>query len=43
MLPCLRFGWATRLVCNVRRARISFGRVSAGSMTSSMYPRSAAE
>jgi len=36
MLPCLRCGWATRLVCRVRSARISFGRVSCGSITSSM-------
>ena len=36
MLPCLRFGCSTRLVCRVRSARISFGRVSCGSITSSM-------
>ena len=36
MLPCLRFGWSTRLVCSMRRARISFGRVWRGSITSSM-------
>ncbi len=43
MLPCLRLGCSTRFVCRVRSARISFGRVWCGSMTSSMYPRSAAE
>ena len=36
MLPCFRFGRSTRLVCSVRRARISFGRVSCGTITSSM-------
>ncbi len=36
MLPCFRFGCSTRLVCSVRRARISFGRVSWGTITSSM-------
>src|SRR3954454_22631281 len=36
MLPCLRFGWSTRLDCSMRRARISFGRVWRGSMPSSM-------
>ena len=36
MLPCLRCGWGTRLVCSVRSARISFGRVWRGSITSSM-------
>ena len=36
MFPCLRFGCSTRLVCSVRRARISFGRVWCGSITSSM-------
>ena len=30
MLPCLRLGCSTRLVCSVRRARISFGRVLTG-------------
>jgi hypothetical protein len=43
MFPCFRFGCSTRLVWRVRSARISFGRVSCGTMTSSMYPRSAAE
>jgi hypothetical protein len=36
MLPCLRFGCSMRLVCSVRSARISFGRVSWGTITSSM-------
>ena len=36
MLPCLRFGWATRLDCSIRSALISFGRVWRGSITSSM-------
>ena len=36
MLPCLRFGWATRLDCSMRSALTSFGRVSRGSITSSM-------
>ena len=36
MFPCFRFGCSTRLVCSVRRARISFGRVWRGSITSSM-------
>ena len=36
MLPCLRFGCATRLDCSIRSALISFGRVWRGSMTSSM-------
>ena len=36
MLPCLRFGWSTRLLCSMRSALISFGRVWRGSITSSM-------
>jgi hypothetical protein len=36
MLPCLRFGWATRFDCSIRSALISLGRVWRGSMTSSM-------
>jgi hypothetical protein len=36
MLPCLRFGPATRLFCSVSSAVISFGRVSCGMITSSM-------
>ena len=43
MLPCLRLGCATRLVSSVSSAVITFGRVSCGTITSSMYPRSAAE
>jgi hypothetical protein len=43
MFPCLRFGVSTRFVCSVSSARISFGRVSCGTTTSSRYPRSAAE
>jgi len=36
IFPCLRFGCSTRLVWRVRSARIRRGRVSGGSMTSSM-------
>ena len=36
MFPCLRFGPASRLLCSVRSAMISFGRVSCGTITSSM-------
>ena len=36
MFPCLRFGRSTRLVWSVSSARISFGRVSCGTITSSM-------
>ena len=36
MFPCLRFGPATRLVPSVSSAVISFGRVSCGTITSSM-------
>ena len=36
MLPCLRFGPCTRLVRSVSSAAISFGRVSCGTITSSM-------
>src|SRR5204863_3748752 len=42
MFPCLRAGTASRLVESIRSVLIRRGRVSAGSMTSSMYPRSAA-
>jgi hypothetical protein len=43
MLPCLRFGVGARLVCSMSNAAMTFGRVSCGTMTSSTYPRSAAE
>jgi hypothetical protein len=36
MFPCFRLGVSTRLVCSVSSARISFGRVSWGMITSSM-------
>ena len=36
MLPCLRFGPGSRLVSSVSSAVMSFGRVSWGTMTSSM-------
>jgi hypothetical protein len=36
ILPCLRFGCGTRLLCSIRSALISFGLVSRGSITSSM-------
>src|SRR4029079_2934084 len=36
MLPCLRAGTASRLVDSIRNALINRGRVSAGSITSSM-------
>ena len=36
MFPCLRFGISTRLVCSLSSARISLGRVSWGTITSSM-------
>jgi hypothetical protein len=42
MLPCFRGGTDSRLVRSIRRAWISRTLVSAGSMTSSTYPRSAA-
>jgi len=42
MFPCLRLGPGSRLSCSVRSATISRGRVSCGTMTSSIYPRSAA-
>lgn len=42
MLPCFRGGFVSRLFFSSERARISFGRVNFGSMTSSMKPRSAA-
>jgi len=40
--PCLRRGSSSRFVDSIRSPATSFRRVSAGSMTSSMYPRSAA-
>jgi len=43
MLPCLRFGPGSRFVSMASRARIRYGRVRRGSITSSTYPRSAAE
>ena len=36
MFPCLRLGPGSRLPCSVRSATISLGRVSCGTMTSSM-------
>src|SRR3989442_6206401 len=36
MFPCLRFGPGTRFVWSVSSARISLGRVSCGTITSSM-------
>ena len=42
MFPCLRAGIVSRFVDSIRSALISRGRVSAGSITSSMNPRSAA-
>ena len=42
MFPCLRAGTVSRLVESIRSALIRRGRVSAGSITSSMNPRSAA-
>ena len=42
MFPCLRAGTLSRFVESMRSAWISRGRVSAGSITSSMNPRSAA-
>ncbi len=36
MFPCFLFGCGTRLDCSMRRALISFGLVSRGSITSSM-------
>ena len=36
MLPCLRCGPGSRLVCSVSSAAMSFGRVSCGMITSSM-------
>ena len=41
-LPCLRLGSSSRLDASMRRPATNFWRVSAGSITSSMYPRSAA-
>ena len=41
-LPCLRWGSSSRLVRSIARPATSLRRVSAGSMTSSMKPRSAA-
>src|SRR5438552_8365276 len=42
MFPCLRGGTCSRLVRSIRSDWIKRGRVSAGSITSSMKPRSAA-
>ncbi len=42
ILPCFRAGRLWRFVRARRRARIRAGRVSRGSITASMYPRSAA-
>jgi hypothetical protein len=42
MFPCLRAGIVSRFVDSIRNALINRGRVSAGSITSSMKPRSAA-
>ncbi len=42
MLPCFFFGFTSRLPSQARSAEMSRGRVSCGSMTSSMYPRPAA-
>src|SRR5216684_1737252 len=42
MLPCFFFGFVSRLFSRARRAVMILARVSAGSMTASMYPRSAA-
>ena len=42
MFPCLRAGIVSRFVPSIRSALIKRGRVSAGSITSSMNPRSAA-
>ena len=42
MLPCLRRGSSSRLVRSMARPATTFWRVSAGSITSSTYPRSAA-
>ena len=42
MFPCLRCGSSSRLDLSISRPAMTFMRVSAGSMTSSMNPRSAA-
>ena len=42
ILPCFFGGFVSRLFQAATSARISFGRVWAGSITSSMKPRSAA-
>ena len=42
MLPCLRLGRSSRLLRRSSRLRTRTRRVSAGSITSSTYPRSAA-
>ncbi len=36
MFPCFFGGFVSRLFCNISSAAISFGRVSCGSITSSM-------
>ena len=43
MLPCLRLGVGSRFARCISSARIRYGRVVRGSITSSTYPRSAAE
>ena len=43
MFPCLRGGRRSRFVRAVSSASISTGRVRRGSITSSTYPRSAAD
>ena len=42
ILPCFLRGIVSTLFSSMRSARITCGRVSRGSITSSMYPRSAA-
>ena len=42
MFPCLRFGVGSRFESVASSARIRYGRVRRGSITSSTYPRSAA-
>lgn len=42
MFPCFLRGMVSTLFANIRSARITFGRVSRGSITSSINPRSAA-
>ena len=42
MLPCFFAGRVSRLFCSISSARMIVGRVAAGSITSSTYPRFAA-